>query len=358
MESPFLLVLPREHHKHMVYASWMPFKDVQELLRDHPTILTDCTYNPNAPLEFVREHNHRLYQSRCFHPHEWNVNVFLSPNGPDLEWIMNKYIALPCANNTNDLYYNVLDVFGLYRKIRRATATADIAWIDSYIDGIINMFPELLAHFKKYMCRKIKIINLGVATWLTYDKFIGLLSTEEYAFIRAYPDILLEMPEDFHGNLHIVHVAPLQALLDLGLPVRDLFYNRQITIEHVRACNNDVIQLNMSELSKNPSITWQTVKAHPDLPWDMSRFLINPSILLTDLDEIINGRLKHSHPYLIKNVHANTFTHYFAGCKIVRLIRAKFLLMMRARIFAAANRALTPRISCGYMKDIIAGFIY
>jgi hypothetical protein len=331
----------------MVAAPWMPWSDVEAIIAraDDPHIGFYCTFNPYVPDDFLKQHNPNLYAIQNPGRNDWQ-GYLITYDKISLEWIKANYTEVPNS------YADIMLAFKLYRKVSRATAAADIAWIDDYIDRAFREYI-LASHSSEhelcFMRMKTKLKELANATSLTFDEYCSLLTATELSSMHCSPRVRVD-PFQLYDT-HMCYSAPLESLIGLGIPMTHLMYNRHITMDHVLECEPQLTELHWMKLSRNPAITFQIMQQYPDLPWNMRGVCANPGLTLADVCALIKQGVD---PVAFQT---NTFDRVMeAGRKIARFAKAMVFYNLHVRRAALIHRVLSRRIRERHLRNNIVGF--
>jgi hypothetical protein len=343
LSNDILAVLPENIRLHMITALWVSWKDVQELIANMQDDLNGfidylCAYNPNAPEDYVREHAPKLYRVRFPTPKQWSVFRF-TDDRVSIDEVMRDFRALP--KSIDDIRH----AYKLYSKVRLMAGNGlmDVQMVDAFIRRLYVQYPQFDMSDKRKL--KTKFRFLSRAKRMKLADFISLLTDDELTFYKKHPHYIKKII----WNSEMGRNTPLPELLALGIPMHGLIYNNNITMADVLACDPE--KVHWAILSSNPVITLATIKQHPNLPWDMDAFCANSILMLEDVRELIRDGFESTY-FLF-----NTFKHYRAARKITHFFKRKSMYPVHIRRIAEMNRILTPRISCGYVKDVVASFL-
>ncbi len=105
----------------------------------------------------------------------------------------------------------------------------------------------------------------------------------DFKSARLVSHLWLRITKKLFPDGHIKFANQLQTIVE-----KVLEYNRNIKSSHDFPMNlfngYKRIHIDMSELSKNPNITWEFIKKHPELDWDMDGFVQNKNMV----DELVD----------------------------------------------------------------------
>ncbi len=106
----------------------------------------------------------------------------------------------------------------------------------------------------------------------------------DFKSARLVSHAWLRITQKLYPDGHLRFANHLQTIVELALELNKRFSTSD-PIEHFFGKR---IQLDFYALSKNPNITWDFIKKHKDLPWDIKSFVCGPNMI----DELVDPCLK------------------------------------------------------------------